>query len=272
MKHTARFSFVPVAILVACGGSPSDLHHYVQLAGTAGVCFNPELYVAGNSFQTSFLATYPGLGTAQFRNSTTIDGPSLFNGNVVMKTSEVETLTPDSTLIAIGQPASASPMSRYFLSNDSIPGLKLYGEESTVATLMDSNIQYTSITMNNPYIETRFNLIPGQSFAQIYEQNTVTKQPNGTSLTTKNTYTKNILFSGFEAVTVPAGTFQACKFFETGTVTPSATSISIPTDTLIKWVGVGNGLPIKSLTVSVSVSTVTVELTSAVINGAAVSP
>ena len=273
MKLGTAFSLIPAVILAACGGSSDDPRQYIPVAGTAGVCFNPVLYVAGNSFQTSSLVTYPGLGTSQLGNSTTIDGPSTFNENVVTKTSEVETSAPDPALVAIGSPAYTRPVSHYFLSDDSIPSLKLYGEESTSGAASDPRIEYTFKTTNTPYIETRFNLVPGQKFIQNYEQDTVIRQqPNGTSATRKETYTKEILFSGVEAVTVPAGTFQACKFVETGAVTSSATSITLPTDTLIKWVGVGHGLPIKSVTVSESASSVTVELTSAAINGAAVTP
>lgn len=273
MKLGTPFSLIPAVILVACGGSSDVPPQYIPVAGTAGVCFNPALYVAGNSFQTSSLVTYPGLGTAQLGNSTTIDGPSTFNENVVIKTSEVESSTPDSALAAIGSPTYTRPVSHYFLSDASIPSLKLYGEESTSGAAMDPDIEYTFRTTNVPYIETRFNLVAGQKFVQSYEQDTVIKQqPNGTSVTRKDTYTKEILFSGVEAVTVAAGTFQACKFVETGTVTSSVASITLPTDTLIKWVGVGNGLPIKSVTVSVSASPVTVELISAAINGVAVTP
>jgi hypothetical protein len=273
MKLSTPFSLIPAVILAACGGSSDVAPQYIPVAGTAGVCFNPALYVAGNSFRTSSLVTYPGLGTAQLGNSTTIDGPSTFNENVVTKTSEVETSTPDSALVAIGSPAYTRSVSHYFLSDDSIPSLKLYGEESTSGAANGPRIEYTFKTTNIPYIETRFNLVSGQKFIQSYEQNTVIQQqPNGTSVTRKETYIKEILFSGVEAVTVPAGTFQACKFVETGAVTSSATSITLPTDTLIKWVGVGNGLPIKSVTLSESASSVTVELTSAAINGAAVTP
>lgn len=266
------FLLASTAVLVACGGSTNVTPPYVAAAGTAGVCFNPALFVAGNSIQTSSLATYPGIGTAQLRNSTTIDGPSTFNGNAVIKTSETETITPDAALVAIGSTTSTSPVSRYFLTDSTEPNFKLYGVESTYAAVSAPSVQYISKTINSPYIETRFNLTPGQSFNQIYTQTTVTKLPNGTSQTTTNTYTKNILFNGFAPVTVPAGTFQACQFIETGTVTPSVVSISIPTDTLTQWVGVDNGISIKTVTVSGSGNPITFELTSATINGLAVKP
>lgn len=269
---TILISLVSTAAIVACGGSTDATPPYIAVAGTAGICFNPALFVAGNSIQTSSLATYPGLGTAQLGNSTTIDGPSTFNGNAVIKTTETETITPDAALIAIGSPASTSPVSRYFLTDSAVPSLKVYGVESTYAATSDPSVQYISKTTNSPYIETRFSLKPGQSFNQIYTQTTVTKLPNGTSQTTINTYTKNILFNGVAAVTVPAGTFQACQFIETGTVTSSVVSISVPTDTLTQWVGVGNGISIKTVTVSGSGNPITVELTSAAINGAAVTP
>ena len=46
-------------------------------------------------------------------------------------------------------------------------------------------------------------------------------------------------FDGIESVTVPAGTFSACRFTET---------IGSENNTfqITDWIGVGNGLPLKS--------------------------
>lgn len=68
---------------------------------------------------------------------------------------------------------------------------------------------------------------------------------------------------GIEPVTVPAGTFQACKF----------TDNSDPVQVVTEWIGVGNGITIKSSRRPPSAtSDVITELVSATINGAAVTP
>lgn len=103
----------------------------------------------------------------------------------------------------------------------------------------------------------RFDLAAGESYVQEYEETIETSFP-GFNDTEQATVRVITTFKGIESVTVPAGTFQACKFVEQLTDGPFAT-------TTTEWFGVGNGLLLKSVD-----DNETSELVSATINGASI--
>ena len=90
----------------------------------------------------------------------------------------------------------------------------------------------------SPFRLDRFDLAAGQSFTQEYtEVETFTE--NGVETVRVDDEMVTIRFDGIESVTVPAGTFDACRFTE---IVESGQDAVF----LREWIAVGSGIPIKS--------------------------
>jgi hypothetical protein len=68
-----------------------------------------------------------------------------------------------------------------------------------------------------------------------------------------------VKYLGHETVTVPAGTFETCKFDNENGLTTT-------------WEAVGTGVPIKSLSTASDGTTITLQLNSGTINGSPIRP
>ena len=113
------------------------------------------------------------------------------------------------------------------------------------------------------WVDARFTMNVGDTLVQTYTGTTTSTTPGlfgAPATTTSNTVTTSmtIRFLGIESVTVPAGTFNSCKFEEYETSSPANKSTI--------WFGVGNGAIFKTVTVTPE-GTQTTEATSLVLNG-----
>ena len=114
----------------------------------------------------------------------------------------------------------------------------------------------TTITVtNNPGWLERYDLDAGASFDQQYDSALVTDIPSpfpgvpGGSTTVDSTVDRTTTYHGREQVTVPAGTFDACKFTDVVSTTTDAsgTGPSTDTSTTTRWMAVGSGIFLKSI-------------------------
>jgi hypothetical protein len=81
----------------------------------------------------------------------------------------------------------------------------------------------------------------------------------GTTATTPISSTQTVTYVGRESVTVPAGTYNACKF---QTTTPGNTDVTR------QWVIVGKGVPVQTITTNAAGTvTQTIQATSITVNG-----
>ena len=111
--------------------------------------------------------------------------------------------------------------------------LTYYGYAFTYQTTRSPGLTLSGTTLYSPpYAERRYRLAIGESAAQTFSSST-TNYPGGPSV--QQTFTRITTYAGRETITVPAGTYETCKF---ETVTPSTYQASIVTD----WVIVGQGL------------------------------
>lgn len=242
-------------------------------ADTAAACFNPMLLVEGNSYRTVVRATYSGQGTEQQVLDSTVEGSVKFNGVSATKSTSTQANTPDAALMAKGQTSDVSSGASYYSLDASTGSVNFLGFDSSFGVTPSEKIDVK--TVYNPYIETRLSLKPGQSFDQSYSKTETISRSNGTTQSPIVNYKKNVLFVAIAPVTVPAGTFMACQFVETGTRAdaaslPGAVPISAGVATI--WRSVGSGLPLKSTYTSTAQGSIssTFELMSATINGSAV--
>jgi hypothetical protein len=136
--------------------------------------------------------------------------------------------------------------------------LKIFG---VVTEAQAQGFDITTTTSNDPPAEERFDLDPGQSYTQSYTTTQEGGSVGGLQIpATQTQFTVKTTYNGQESVTVPAGTFNACKFTDETTATVSGQSSTATT-----WLAVGSGQFLKSVSEGDSN-----ELISAAINGAPV--
>jgi hypothetical protein len=132
--------------------------------------------------------------------------------------------------------------------------------ESTTPIMLTSTTVY-----DPPYREKKYTLSPGESITQTQTQTTTSvlngaPQPPVTSSNTTSTK-----YVGMESVTVPAGTFNSCRFEVTQVSGPQAGQLIITT-----WEIVGKTVTAKTVSPDSQGGTVTMSLTSATVNGSPV--
>lgn len=140
-----------------------------------------------------------------------------------------------------------------------------YGSTSQFSqTQGGTSVTFSSKSVNTPpFADKQYGLAIGQSYT--YTVNSTTTQTTqfggvpATSNTSSGSYTETIKFVSREQVTVPAGTYNTCKF-----ETRNPLSTNVTTD----WVIDGKGLSVKSTDANANgVITQTQEATSVLLNG-----
>jgi hypothetical protein len=187
---------------------------------SASACFNRNLFVSGAKYETVTRTTDADGLVLQTTSQVNTDGAAIFPPTG-------ETLTK--VIANVSSSVFGLATFEFFLDVDpAVPEIRTYGISAGDETVV-----------NDPYQLQRFNLEPGDSYEQTYSQDEILPD-TGNMITKKTTYT------GRETITVPAGTFETCRFDET--ITDSIVLGSITTDIVssgTEWFGVGNGLLIK---------------------------
>jgi hypothetical protein len=137
-----------------------------------------------------------------------------------------------------------------------LEGLEIVNFGSTSETLVPAGTTKTVYTP--PFRDKHYTLSPGESITQTQTATTTSTFPPAPTTTTTTTNTHTIRYLGQENVTVPAGTFAACKFEYEGVLT--------------SWEIKGKAIQAKSVTVTNTNEVVTLVLTSGTVNGSPVAP
>ncbi|MEM6581706.1 MAG: hypothetical protein AAF699_10560 [Pseudomonadota bacterium] len=209
--------------------------------GSAASCWNEELFLPGTQTETEYRVTET-LGNEIITNyKGIVEGGLSFNGNAT------NALVLD--IVSSGDVENTS-LSRSYLSTVVARQVRDFGTEVEVT----SPIMVSARTVNEPFRLIRFDLSPGQSFSQSYVTTTTTDAGGGAQLDSVSTDSVTT-FDGIESVTVPAGSFQACRFTEISS-TPGGE------DTQREWIHVGTGVLLKAVN-----DAQTTELVAASVNG-----
>ncbi|HEY7884084.1 MAG TPA: hypothetical protein VIC08_03955 [Cellvibrionaceae bacterium] len=159
-------------------------------------CFNPELSREGTQVVSEYRATDGDSGSIiNFSYDQTIFGSTSFNGATVR--------FAVSDTVATGAAPSQSTSTSYFTVNEAAARSEALGVE----VVTSSPISTTVVTTNNPGRLSRYDLSIGESYSQTF---TSTTQVMGFDVSTPISFTTT--FVGIEDVTVPAGTYSACRF------------------------------------------------------------
>jgi hypothetical protein len=150
------------------------------------------------------------------------------------------------------------PFTSFGKSYSRIEGLEVVTFGHTSETQFP--IQSTSRSVNiPPQRDARYTLDVGQSLTHTYSVTTTINTAGQPQQTVNATNTYTVRYLGRETVTVPAGTFEACKF-------------ELDNGILTSWEAVGKGITVKSLAVDTGGGTTTLTLTSGTRNGEAIRP
>jgi hypothetical protein len=199
--------------------------------GAASQCVDNLALVAGTRYLLDYRLS-GGPQTMEYTSDSQVLGPKVFEGN---QTTEVK------ALVITTSPVSTTTESFNYVGVDG--GFSVsYGGTSTMDL---AGVGTTDVkTVFVPPQRFAYNLAAGESYSQVYEARTTSTTtvfgvPN-TQQTTVNV-AQRITFNGIESVTVPAGTFQACKF----TIEEGASAGAYDSSST-NWLAVGSGVPVKN--------------------------
>ena len=226
-------------------------------AGAASDCFNVAWYTPGTTAVLDYAITGSATGTT--RSNMTVSGGKSFNGQsglIEFFQDQTTTYSAPATLASAGTTPTQSRF--YFTENGSVTNAFGGTVAATVSMLGISITTNTTVTYSPALVDRRFTLTAGTSNTSSASMTTTSSTNFGSVPTTTATNTTTVTYLGQESITIPAGTFTACKF-----------SVTTSGDTTTEWVGKGNGAPLQSTSKASDGSAVVLSLTSATrLNGA----
>ncbi|MEM8489734.1 MAG: hypothetical protein AAF756_02830 [Pseudomonadota bacterium] len=194
--------------------------------GSASVCWNPDLYAPGTTAVVRYRTTEDGI-TGELDIDLFIEGGATFGGQPARRRITNLALTD----LSSGQVFTARNVEVFQVNGQRLRLL----QDSLEFLVPDDGTQTDTF---DPFELSRFDLVAGESFTQSYVE-TFTETTSTSQESISFTREAETRFDGIESLTVPAGTFQACRF------TVIETTGSLETTT-IEWFSVGSGVPLRS--------------------------
>ena len=194
--------------------SPTPSPSATPAAGDAKSCFNPELLTSGSRYSWTLKRDDGSVTVTDDRSVTT----GSFNGQSAIKT--VANMTTSN--------GSPSTTDTYQNMDEGAWRIDVLGTETTSPATV--TITFT------PAYELRFNLQPGESYTQNYQQDI---DSYGYRIAQQVSMTRTFL--GMKSITVPAGSFQACHFRQQTSIDGGAA------ETVETWTDSASGLLVQQL-------------------------
>lgn len=165
-------------------------------------CFNPDLYAVGTHIVEERLETKDGVARGSLVLDTRVSGSVDFKGNTALLISGTATsvssgstfTTPVNWYVAVGK--------QEFSDLGEISERQLGSDQATTKV----------ISFHTPALRIPFNLTIGQSLTQTYS--TIVEEVVTHAQVSQAMTTETLSFLGVEEITVPAGSFSACKLKE----------------------------------------------------------
>jgi hypothetical protein len=186
---------------------------------------------------------YAGAITGTQTVETKLIGLTTFEGNSAYEYQA--TTKGTNTVVAGNVTQTVDTFGKYYTRRTGDTEFTIYGAVLTAQSSFGGFAfsTETKTVYTPPYIDAQYGLALGQSLTQTYTGRVTTTTGGilGTPPTVTNTTATTstvVKFAAIENVTVPAGTFRACRFESTGTSDPTAVSI--------RWLVVGKGAQVKS--------------------------
>lgn len=195
----------------------------------AVACFNSELWRQGTRYEQMYevSTTTPGDGE-DFAEDRFVDGPTEFNG-----TKAVQTTVSFETI-----PADLASTERYF-DKVNIPMKRV----STIGIEGSDSLGGEGVQVFEPGRLFRYDLKPGQSYRQLLTA-TSTESFGGQTFDSVSELDRTVIYVGMQEITVPAGTYNACRFEIFNTIRASGIAID-SRQTL--WLAEGDGVILREV-------------------------
>ena len=189
-------------------------------------CFNPALFRQGTRMISEYRRPSPFGGYVVAEFDQLIDGSGLFRGNPATRMRLEQ--RSDGNLLATNL--------TWFSLDAGARQLRYYGSEAETA-----QPPLTSATVVlSPFKLNRWDLAAGESFQQTYSSTVQDSSGTSSSQTLELTTT----YLGTEVITVPGGTYTACRVQEESVETSGT---GVPVSSLeTQWYAVGNGFLLKA--------------------------
>ncbi|KAF0812088.1 hypothetical protein IGB42_03365 [Andreprevotia sp. IGB-42] len=212
--------------------------------GAANDCANLALFQVGSkwtlNYQITGLQTGTSVSTAEITQSTTFAGHSALETKV------------DTTTTYTGLPAATTSVKSYSaLQSGNV--VETYGNVAAITSPLAGTI---TSTYTPPFLNRIWTLAVGESYSYQYNSVSVTQLTGLPDTTASSNVAGTVKYLGKESVSVPAGTFNTCKF-----------ELVSGTTTTTEWFTT-SGLAARTTTVDPQ-GTLTLSLTSGTVNGAA---
>ena len=222
------------------GGDTGGDNGGVSSGGSAVACLNPLTDKAGTKIEHVYNSTNKAQNATVLTTAVTeVLGTATFKGRQATESKSVVKARSATN----PQINSDSITYTYTGLTDNNTTLLVYGVVPDATT--ESGVTVQATISQDPPKEDRFNLTAGQSYSHSYVQTTETKSSFGGTQLPTQTITTNVVdnrtYVGRESITVPAGTFETCKFTQTTSFdgTNSGTSTT--------WISVDHGFFVKSV-------------------------
>lgn len=195
-------------------------------------CFGPMWTTVGTRVRQRLRRTYPDGEFNDYDVDSVLMGQTRFEG--------YDALMMETTVVSRGAAKNAvlfGNSKSYFRTDTSAGVLEMYGIEVLLPETPDGLAFYH--LLYDPPSLTRFDLAPGAT----YEQTVVERArlPDGQTLS-QTTMPMRTTYVGRETITVPAGTFETCRFERTTSLAEDEIWL------LTTWIGVDSGLELRSRT------------------------
>lgn len=214
-------------------------------------------YTPGTTAVLDYAITGSATGTT--RTNMTVSGGKSFNGQnglIEFFQDQTTTYSAPATLASAGTIPTQSRF--YFTENGSVE-TEYGGTIATSASVAGITISTnTTVTYNPAIVDRRFTLAAGASSTYSTTTTTTSTTNFGSTPAVNSTETTTVTYVGQESITIPAGTFTACKF-----------TVTTPGGTATEWFGKGNGAPLQFTSRTSDGAAIVVSMTAATrINGA----
>ena len=222
------------------GGDTGGDNGGVSSGGSAVACLNPLTDKAGTHVEHVYNSTNAAQGATVLTTAVTdVLGTATFKGRQATESKSV-VKARSATNPEIN---SDSITYTYTGLTDNNTTLLVYGVVPDATT--ESGVTVQATISQDPPKEDRFNLTAGQSYSHSYVQTTETKSSFGGTQLPTQTITTNVVdnrtYVGRESITVPAGTFETCKFTQTTSFDGNNSGTSTT------WISVDHGFFVKSV-------------------------
>lgn len=237
--------------LAACGGGGGSGASTPTTVGTlASLCSPLSWFTQGGSWEVVASAT-SGATTTSADIAEQVVGPTTFQGNPAYEVDAHITITQDDATPGASSTLTSTILGKNYAYPTGPGSLTMYGNVTTGTSTLTaggsttSSTTATSAVYTPAFVDNSYGLTPGASLAQTFAQQvSTTTTLNGGAPTTQTSTTntqQTVHFVDIEQVTVPAGTYYACRI---DTTTNASGQASVSSQYLL----VGYGIPIMTKT------------------------